>query len=417
MAVLLAAAMPLRISDSFPVVSSVSVLDILLILAAATLFLDLAFRPIDVGDTTLFTLLCVPLIASVLSIAWSHDRAATLRSAFIYAEGLVVYLFVIRELAALPPERIIGYLKRFAYLLILPGVLLLAHVPGFQPEEAGLSHSSGSYISYYTRLSHPILGRSNNLATVLAFLAPLLLYWGHARRDGRISRAGTLTVMAIFATLSRGVLVAFVMAGLVYAPLTAGRRRVIRRSVRGKVAAVVALGSAAVAALYALNPDTREFFTGRLSAANVKDRLDLISLALSQVASHPLLGYGAGASPGSGLFGDRDVHNTFLQQVVYLGVPLGAVVSLALLALPAAFLARRATPLAGVIAYTLMVQLVLFLFESSFEGTVLRVLFYMSIGLAFALLRSVEHDPPWRERLRGARQAEPPRTLRPDRTP
>ena len=39
-----------------------------------------------------------------------------------------------------------------------------------------------------------------------------------------------------------------------------------------------------------------------------------------------------------------------------------------------------------------MVQLVIFLFEASFEGTVLRVLFYLSIAMAAALLRSVEAE-------------------------
>ena len=45
---------------------------------------------------------------------------------------------------------------------------------------------------------------------------------------------------------------------------------------------------------------------------------------------------------------------------------------------------RHSRALSGVIAYTILVQLVSFLFESSFEGTVLRVLFYLSIGLAVA---------------------------------
>jgi hypothetical protein len=43
--VLLAAAMPVRISGSFALMSSVSVLDLLLVAAAATLFLDLASVP------------------------------------------------------------------------------------------------------------------------------------------------------------------------------------------------------------------------------------------------------------------------------------------------------------------------------------------------------------------------------------
>jgi hypothetical protein len=79
---------------------------------------------------------------------------------------------------------------------------------------------------------------------------------------------------------------------------------------------------------------------------------------------------------------------------VYFGIPLGVIVSLSLCAIPAFFLARRPNPLAGVIAYALIAQLVIFLFESSFEGTVLRVLFYLAIGLAVALLRSADAEPP-----------------------
>jgi O-antigen ligase len=394
MAVVLAAAMPLRISDAFPIIHSVSVLDLLLIVAAATLYLDLALRPIDPGYRQLFWILCVPLLLSIVSIVWSQDRPATVRSLIIYVEGLIAYLFVVRELTALPAARVMRYIERYAYLLILPGVLLLLHVPGFEPQEQGLSHTSGTYLSYYTRLSHPVLGRSNNLATLLAFLAPLLLYWGHVRRDRRITVAAFVSLLAIFTTLSRGVLLAFLLAGLLYAPLAAGRRRAVRRGLAPKITAIVALGFVAIAAFYTVNPDTREFFAGRLSLANVQDRSELISRSLTKVASRPLLGYGAGVVPDHDPLLSTSVHNTFLQQVVYVGLPLGMLASLALCAIPAFFLARGPTPFAGVIAYTLMVQLVLFLFESSFEGTVLRVLFYMSVGLAAALLRAVESEAP-----------------------
>jgi O-antigen ligase len=389
--VLLAAAMPVRISSGFPVINSVSILDVLLLLAAATLFLDLAFRPIDPGYKALFWILCVPLVLSVVSIVWSQDRPATLRSVIIYAEGLIAYLFVVRELTALPAERVIRYIARYAYLLIVPAVLLLLHV--LRPEE-DLSHTSGTYISYYSRLSHPVLGRSNNLATLLAFLVPLLLYWGHVRRDRRITAAGVVALLAVFMTLSRGVLLAFLLAGLLYAPFAVGRRAGERGGMGVKVVAAVALGAVAIAVFSTVNPATREFFAGRLSLANVHDRSELVSRALTKFSERPLLGYGAGVTPDQDPLLSIDVHNTFLQQLLYLGLPLGVLAGFALCAIPAFFLARRWTPLAGVIAYTLMVQLVLFLFESSFEGTVLRVLFYLCLGLATALLRSAEREAP-----------------------
>jgi O-antigen ligase len=395
MTVLVVAAMPVRISGSFPVVDSVSVLDILLVIAAATLMLDLAFRPVDTGYRELFLLLCVPLVLSTVSIVWSQDRPATVRASLIFAEGLIAYLFVVRELAGLSPVRVITYIRRYAYLLILPGVLLLLHVPGFGPQGPDLKETSGDYLGYFTRLSHPVLGRSNNLATVLAFFVPLLFYWGHSRHDRRFTRAGFVTVLAIFLTLSRGVLLAFLVAGVLYALLASGRRRDPGGGLGGKVTATVALGAIAIAVFYSVNPATRELFDDRLTLANVESRSDLISLSSAKIADRPLLGYGAGVAPDHDRGLEGGVHNAYLQQVVYFGLPLGLVVSLALCATAAVFLARRrSSALAGVIAYTVMVQLVIFLFESSFEGTLLRVLFYLSMGMAAALLRSVEVVPP-----------------------
>jgi hypothetical protein len=398
--VLLAAAMPYRLSTAVPVIHSVSIFDILLMLAAITLLLDLAFRPIDLGYRPLFGLLCVPLFVAILSVAWSQDATATLRSVIIYAEGLIAYLFVVRELGDLSTDRVIKVIRRYAYLLIIPGVLLLLHVPGFSPQDSGLSQSSGDYISYYTRLSHPILGRSNNLATVLALLAPVLLYWGNLTRDRRTVVAAFVTLAAIFLTQSRGVLLAFVIAGLLYVPFAAYRRSATGTGLGSKIAAAVAIGVVAFAILYTFDPATQEYSAGRLTLANVTERSALASKSLGQIASHPLFGYGAGVNPGQkavigeNTLANEDVHDTYLQQILYFGIPLGVIVSLSLWAMVAFFLGRRANPLAGVIAYTLMVQLVLFLFESSFEGTVLRVLFYLGIGLAAGLARSADSGSP-----------------------
>jgi O-antigen ligase len=392
MAVLLAAAVPLRISDSVPILNTVTVLHLLLVIVAVTLVLDLAFRPPDTGYPHLFWILCVPLVLSIVSMVWSQDRSATLRAVLIYAGGVIAYLFVVRELAGLPSARVITYVKRYAYLLIIPSVLLLLHVPGVTPQEPSLSLTSGEYVSYYTRLSHPVLGRSNNLATVLAFFVPLLLYWGHARHDHRATRAGFVTSLAIFVTLSRGALLAFLIAGLLYALFAPGRHADRRAGLGAKVAATAALGLIAVAVFYTVNPPTREFFAARLDLANVTERSNLISLSLTKIEDRPLLGYGAGVSPDH-TFLVEGVHNTYLQQVLYFGLPLGLLVVLALWRIAGFFLARRrATALAGVIAYAVMVQLVIFLFESSFEGTILRILFYLSVGLAAALLRSVDAE-------------------------
>jgi O-antigen ligase len=188
-------------------------------------------------------------------------------------------------------------------------------------------------------------------------------------------------------------LLAFVIAGVLYVPFLYDRRRAAGRSLARKIFAGVVLGAAAILVFYSLNPTVHEFFGGRFTLTNVNSRFRLVSLSLSKVADRPLLGYGAGVIPDADPQLAPGSHNTYLQQIVYFGLPLGLVVCGVLWRTAGIFLARRRlTPLAGVVAYVLLVQLVAFLFEASFEGTVLRVLFYLSIGLAVGLLRSVEAE-------------------------
>jgi O-antigen ligase len=324
---------------------------------------------------------------------------------------------VIRELSGLPAGRIVLYVKRFSYLLIIPGILLLLHVPGFEPRVPG-KHTAGGYLTYYTRLSHPVLGGSNNLATLLAFFVPILAYWGLSRHDRRATTAAFIATIAIFLTLSRGVLLAFLIAALLYAPLASRRLPARRSNLVPKIISAVAAGAVAIAIFTSIDPTAHQLFATRLSAANVESRTELISISLQKIALRPLLGYGGGVNPqldplsayradtghtsalavapaqASSLSGtELDTHNAYLQQVIYFGLPLGLAMTLALWATVGVFVANRhAQALAGVIGYTILVQLVSFLFEASFEGTVLRVLFYMSIGLAVALLRSVERE-------------------------
>ena len=398
-ALLLAAAMPLELASGVPIVNSVSMLDVLLLVGGLTLLLDLAFRPLDVGYRQLFLLLCIPLAASLASVVWSQDRPTTLRTVFFTGEAVVAYLLAVRELDGVSPARIVTFMRRYAYLLIIPGLLLLLHVPGFEPQVTGVKQSSGEYISYYTRLSHPVLGRSNNLATLLAFLAPILLYWGHRYRDRRTTIAGFVTVFAIFATLSRGTLLAFAIAGLVYAVVMPKNRADRGSGLGGKVALAALIGVLAIALFYIFNPATHEFFHDRLTLANVSGRSELLSVGADKFGERPLLGYGAGVAPDGDPVLGEGVHNTYLQQVLSFGLTLGILVGLSLCATAIFFLARgRASPLAGVIGYAVLVQLAIFLFEASFEGSVLRVLFYLSIGLAVALLRAVERETPVPER-------------------
>jgi O-antigen ligase len=388
--VLIAAAMPVRLASSVLGIDSVSVLDILLGAVAITLFVDLAFRPLDIGPPKLFALLCIPAVVCGMSMLWTQDRGATLRATVIYAEGIVAYLFVVRELTGASPGRVMTHIRRYSLLLVVPAVLLLLRVPGFQPEETGLPQDSDRYLSYYTRLSHPALGPSNNLATVLAFFVPLLLYWGHVRHDRRFTLAGAVTLVAVVCTLSRGV-----MLGLLTAAVLAGlgsllRRRHVGSLLVGRIVAAVVVVAAAATLVYRLVPHSDALLASRFSLVNVFTRSQFAVEAIEKIAERPLLGYGGGAAP-DGMWNLARVHNTYLQQMVYFGVPLGAFVSFVLIGTAVFFFSRwRTSALSRVVGFTLIAQLFVFAVESSFEGTVLRVLFYLSLGLATALVRASE---------------------------
>jgi hypothetical protein len=395
---LAAAAMPIRLTAGFPVVNSISLLDVVLLLAGLTLFLDLEAKPLDVGPRGLLWLVCSPLLLSIASIAWSQDVNASIRVSIIYAEGVVAYLFVIRELSGLTARRVMIHIERFTYLLIIPGILLLLHVPGFAPELTGVKHSSGDYLSYYTRLSHPVLGRSNNLATVLAFFAPLLVYWAYTTRQRRFTVVSWVACLAILMTLSRGVLLAFLIGGLLCAPLVQRSRESRRLDILAKIAALGALVAITVAVLYSVDATTRATLAGRFNLVNVHTRAAVMKLGLSKVGERPLIGFGAGTFPDRAplLVTEGSVHNTYLQQIVYYGIPLGIGLCLALCGLARFFVIRgRFTSVSKVVAYTLAVQLIIFLWESSFEGTVLKVIFFMSIGLAVGLVRAAEVERGW----------------------
>lgn len=393
MLVLIAAAMPVRVLSTGSAIGSLSVLDILLFGVAATLVLDCALRPLDIGYRTLFVLLCIPAIICAASMLWSQDRGQTLRTTLIYAEGIIAYLFVLRELAGASPTGIVTYIKRYTYLLIIPAVLLLLHTPGFSPQEKNLDPDSTRYLSYYTRLSHPVLGPSNNLATVLAFFVPVLLYWGHVHRDRRFTRAGCIALVAVVLTLSRGVLLALLITALFAALGNVLRKRRIDSRTAGKACLVGASLMVGVTLLYELNQATHEFIGSRFNPHTAVLRLNFAIAAFGKIGERPFLGFGGGVAP------DRDgdlarVHDTYIQQFVNFGVLLGLVVSLTLIGTALFFFSRwRTSGVARAVGFALMAQLIIFAVESSYEGVVLRVLFYLSVGLVTALVRASESPP------------------------
>lgn len=392
--VLLAAAAPYRYYGSFPLVASISVLDVALLLAALSMLARQAMvGPGGGADRRLVGLVAVLPVLSLASLVWTVDPSATTRETLSYAEGLLAFSYAVQQTHGVPADTIVSWLRRFTYLLLVPPILLLLHVPGFGPQEPGLKHSAGDYLSYFSRLSHPFIGRSNNLAAVLLMVVVVLVYWAVTRHDARTYAAAVVAVIAIGLTASRGAYLALLSVGIVHLVVRGRRRGPANRRLTTTVGGTAVLVAGAGWLFYLLNPDTRLYIAGRLSLSNVLLRESRLSDGFARLAEHPLLGYGAGTLPGNNAGIAGGVHNTFLQQLLAYGVVFGVIAVLSLFELTRYFLGGGASGLRRAIGLTLVAALVDFEVESSFEGAVLRVVVYLMLGMLVGLLYATEVRP------------------------
>ncbi len=403
LAVVLAAAFPFRIRRGVLGLNSFTLFDIVALSSSLVLFARFAYAGrLRIGDRTTFLLLLSPLPASVLSLSWSQDRGATVYNIFLCLEATLAYLLGVTLCAPVPSARIVRYAGTFVLLLMLGSVLSLLSVPGFGPPTHGLAEGTPEYaaflLSYHTRLSHPFLGLSNNLATVLGFFVFLFAAYGIARGRRGYLFLSAVTFGAVVLTLSRGTVGALVVSGIAFLFLMRRHHPVPLAAVLGALAVVCVMAFG----FYRVSESTQLHLVDRLSGNNVENRTLKVRIAAAKIAREPVLGYGGGVAADGEEELKGGVHNAYLEQMLYFGVPLGALVSLGLLALPLRFLLwpgrDPATRMVAVgVAVSLLGQLLTFLSQASFEGGLLRVLFYFSVALSVALLRRLQAEEAMRQ--------------------
>lgn len=315
------------------------------------------------------------LLLGTVSLLWTADRGDTVVHVVVSVESLLVFAYAMTFLRWTRERAWQRWLQLFVVLLVVPGVLLWLGVPGFQPP-AELDPRSGDYLSYFVRLSHPFIGRSNNLATLLVlFVVPLARWAVRTRRPWDIAIV-LIAVVALILTFSRGVLLALAVALVAFVVTDRAWRRPVLRALlwAGPVIAVVAT-------IAFVNPLTRELILSRLSMANVDARVVLLADFWDDVAANWLLGAGGGVG--------TDVHNTFAQQILSFGVAGGLAVIVALVVTGLWWFRRNVVirPLLGRIAGLGIVALLLSLVvESSFEGNLLRPLIWLGWGMLAVLV-------------------------------
>jgi len=392
-------AFPFRIREKIIIFNSVSIFDIALLIFSIVLLLYVFYNDgkLYVGKKFIFLLLCIHLLIGLFSIVWSKDIAETFYYIIVDTEAVLSYLVTVNLLRKSKSEWTMSLMAILSLLIIIPSILSYFRMPGFTPYipyEIGSIKYNVFIASYYTRLSSPFFGLSNNLATVLAyFFFPIWTWWIISGKRSYLLLTSIILV-SIIMTISKGVLISIAIT----IPFFIYWQKVRIKLIIQPIFLAIILCAAGFAAVYAFSGQFRIyapylFSIRRIIFVEGIERLQRYEAALSLIGNSPLYGYGAKVIPPD--FGFQgNIHNTYLEQMVYFGIPLGMISIASLTFLPFGFergswkrnLFSRVR--AGIVS-AIVCQLVIFITESSFEGSTLKVLFYVSIGLSVALINSL----------------------------
>ena len=374
--ILIAAAFPIR----FPVGGGLtaSLFDATALVSAILFIFLIPLMKIPRIPRPFLWLAVVSILLALVSLFWSQDITTSALYVVSSIEAFVVFIVVVTLLTNAPPTQIVRLISVFVLLLLTGSVLLWMRVPAFMPP-AELDPLQGDYLSYFARLSHPFIGRSNNLAALLViFIVPLTVW---ARRTGhRFSGfVAFLALAAVILTLSRGTLIAFAASIVIYVLIEGKAGWNFSKKAAAWLVPISVVGLVAISA----NPEMGRFFSDRFNSDGADARVDLYAAAQRAFSANWIAGAGAGVG--------ADVHNTFMQQLTYFGLVCGVVIGILLIRVGAWWFARAHAEhlwLAHAIGVGFTAQLMSFWVESSYEGSLLRPLLWLGWALVVALFNA-----------------------------
>lgn len=398
---------PLRFDYEWYFFSTISVLDpVLLFLLTGLLLLVSLTGRLMVGERSVFIILILPVIFALLSLTWTVDAGETVKSIIVYGAAVIAYLIAVALFREWSVAKLLKTTVLASWILVVTAVF--SYIPGSPiAPEITFSHQnlegSGFLLSYYARLSHPFLGLSNSFATILAMLLPIVTVGSRIGVWPRFTNiTGILLIAAIFATGSRGVLIALMLVyGLlvVWQLIAVGAvsRSLLKKLIVGCIA-VVAL----IVGFFVLSPTAIEHVGGRLDASNIDARLQ----AFGAVFNVSIFEYPFGIGSGVGLFrvsevGLTSVHNAYLQNILWFGMIFGILLSAAMVLLP--YVIWKITvsmPAAryvrAAVAISAAVLMLINISQASWEGSMLRIWIYVLLAIGVVMIRRAEEAPPRR---------------------
>jgi len=394
---ILVLAFPFRFRYAVGPFSSFSPMDIALMLGGIVVAYSLLSGRSNMGPSSLLVALATPVIFCCLSLVWTIETVSTIKVFVTYSEALVAYLVAFTIFSNLSSSAIAKSLLIFVTVIIATAFLSILGFPGLEVQ-VPLSYPPGTdaydlyIISFSARLSHPFIGLSNNFATVVAFFPILFFAYAMAYNKKIFFYAALICFLVVALTLSRGVTGALILSYFIY--IIKGK---IFLKGMWSIVLIALILTGGVFLYLELNPVASSHFHGRLGAASVTGRFTGWWLGLDAISNSPLYGYGAGATIKEGRLYIDNLHNTYLNQLLYYGWFGGSIVIMSILFLPV-LVARlrlegdKAIILKRGVVFALITELIVFASQASLEGSVLRVIFYFSIGATMALVFACDRE-------------------------
>lgn len=398
------AAFPYRFEIGTGLFATASVLDFAFAICTVVVAVSVVRRGyVSIGHKGVLLALAIPPLLAVCSLLWAVDAQLATKAATLYVYALGMYVVVVNLLDDAPARFIAGLFGWFAVVTLTGALLLYFRVPGFDLFAATDAPLDLDRIaSAYARFSHPFIGLSNDFAPILLFTLFAVVGVSPSGQGRWEKLVAALLAVGLFLTFSRGILVGLGIVGLAY--WTASRFN-LRLLGKATVAAVlIAIAVVAFSSRYAFSVGERQvsgrdIVIDRLSnPGTVGLRAEGYRTVLGVVWERPLLGYGTGVFDPTRTGRLSASHSTYLQQLVFYGVPLGLLSSAAWIGL--AYLLwnwRSRTPqarrLARAAAAALTVLLIAAAIETFVEATVPRLLIYLLLGMMTTLLNVYDEHP------------------------
>jgi O-antigen ligase len=394
-----AIAVPVRFDHGLGPFTTLSLVDLALLLCAAYFALQFAcLQVVQIGPGIVALAVVVPAAVAAVSIGWAAEEPLAVAGAIKYFYAALIY-FVGLQAGSAVSGATFGRALALVLLAWLAGsAAMYLDAPGFsffRPQSLDSSDPGllDFLTSLYTRLGHPYIGQSNDYGPLLAFVGFILLGYGRTSGARWLVALAGLAFLASVLTFSRGLLAGLVLSLIAYAALS--------RIGMGQLLVPVGMSVLVLSVIVWVAGDVSisvgerdielvSIVESRLSEANIEARLEGYRDALESIADKAWLGYGAGyydvTRPDSFL----SVHNAFLEQWLYFGVVLGSMTAACYVAIMVYFFSLRTraghwSRFSDALACAWLCLIVASLFETFFEATTPRAIIYLLLGLSVSL--------------------------------